>query len=45
MLHLKKPELAPGESDRQVRAAIESMLDDIDQIDKSANEVYNQAKY
>ena len=30
MLHLKKPELAPEESDRQVRAAVESMLDDIE---------------
>jgi len=30
MLHLKKPELAPEESDRQVRASVESMLDDIE---------------
>jgi sulfopropanediol 3-dehydrogenase len=30
MIHLKKPELAPEESDRQVRAAVESMLDDIE---------------
>ena len=36
MLHLKKPELAPEESDRQVRAAVESMLDDIDQRGESA---------
>ncbi len=31
MLHLKKPELAPEESDRQVREAVEAMLDDINQ--------------
>ena len=36
MIHLKKPELAPEESDRQVRAAVESMLDDIDQRGESA---------
>jgi len=30
MLHLKQPELAPEESDRQVRASVESMLDDIE---------------
>jgi hypothetical protein len=29
MLHLKKPQLAPEETDRQVRESIESMLDDI----------------
>lgn len=29
MLHLKKPQLAPEESDRQVRESVESMLDDI----------------
>jgi sulfopropanediol 3-dehydrogenase len=29
MLHLKKPELAAEEADRQVRDAVESMLDDI----------------
>ncbi len=31
MLHLKKPELAPEESDRAVRLSAESMLDDIQQ--------------
>ena len=36
MLHLKKPELAPEESDRQVRTAVESMLDDIDQRGEAA---------
>ena len=36
MLHLKKPELAPEESDRQVRTAVESMLDDIDQRGETA---------
>jgi sulfopropanediol 3-dehydrogenase len=30
MIHLKKPELAAEESDRQVRASVESMLDDIE---------------
>jgi sulfopropanediol 3-dehydrogenase len=30
VLHLKQPELAPEESDRQVRASVESMLDDIE---------------
>jgi len=29
MLHLKKPQLAPEETDRQVRESVESMLDDI----------------
>ena len=29
MLHLKKPELEPEESDRQVRESVEAMLDDI----------------
>jgi len=36
MLHLKKPELAAEESDRQVRAAVESMLDDIERRGESA---------
>ena len=36
MLHLKKPELAAEESDRQVRAAVESMLDDIEQRGEAA---------
>ncbi len=36
MLHLKKPELAPEDSDRQIRTAVESMLDDIDQRGEAA---------
>jgi sulfopropanediol 3-dehydrogenase len=36
MLHLKKPELAPEESDREVRLSVESMLDDIDQRGEQA---------
>jgi sulfopropanediol 3-dehydrogenase len=36
MLHLKKPELAPEDSDRQVRASVESMLDDIEQRGEAA---------
>ena len=36
MLHLKKPELSPEESDREVRETVESMLDDIRQRGETA---------
>ena len=36
MLHYKKPELQPQESDRQVRETVESMLDDIDRRGEQA---------
>lgn len=36
MLQLKKPELAPEESDRQVRATVEAMLEDIARRGESA---------
>lgn len=36
MLHLKQPELAPEESDRQVRESVEAMLEDIEQRGEAA---------